>query len=414
MDKRIGLLFARASPTRIPIVVACLTAGIACAPEPASIRLDGVLPERLYSLDPIALPQAIALDAAGNALDTAVELTVSPLGRVQVRDGKLLLHVPGDVTLTWRSGKEVEHSVSLGIRPIDSIELRCLPECRARVGQEVRIQGAAYSNGELLHELDVPLTVSGESASLVANVLTASREGTVTVAGVLGSARAARDVVFQGRPDRVELQCRTVYTKTVTDEGDEFRVCHLTKDLVARVSARAYSGALVLPQERVVLTTLDEKVVTVLNNERVRPLRTGRTMLKAAVESDASVVAQLGLDVSLASAREQVYRARVTGYRRTRGPLGLRGRDELTVYYSPACPEWQTFTSPAYVDLPGTDETEQLYCAGSPAISCVAEASAALWMRGAMQSRSMREWLGPCCCVTKDDREELRAKERRP
>jgi hypothetical protein len=389
------------------VLVAIVTS--ACV-EPARIELVTTLPAQVTTLAPIPLPKAIVKDVHGAVIDAEVEITTAPAGIVELRDQLLVPHRAGTVSVIWKTKNVKTASAPLAIRPVDQVELRCVPSCRVVTGDKISIQATAYGGGSPLLDVEVALTVSDPAiVALADDKLTGLKIGTSRIEARVGEHVASKVVEVRGRASAVDVNCPTIYTVTDTGDGKTMDVCYVTKTRTVTFAAHAMSGTEKMPDDRVTFSILNNHIADVASNGSVVGRNAGQTVLKVSLADSPWIYKQLSIYVDEPRALERLWRTR----RVYRFWSYRTGYSYVREYYSPQCKEWKNFYTKAFVRVPQKAEPERITCESSEAVSCAAEAATALTLVGAASRESFRAWLGPCCCLTDTDREELANEEAR-
>lgn len=376
----------------------------ACA-EPAKIELAGQLPVRVTDMNALTLPAARVLDKAGAELAKEAEVTADPPGLVELRKGEdgawtVRPRARGDVTLRWKAGN-ASKSVLLALRPVTSLALRCVPSCRIAKGDNATVQATAYSGDELLLDLEPKLAI--DDATIVSadgTKLTALKEGATTLRSAIGEAQGEVVVEVRAKADGVKIACPTVYTISTADDGSKTDVCYLTQGRPATFRAQVQAAGKSSMDERIAFDVLNKSVAEVSQGGQVIPRGIGQTALKAGLVDNSLVFGQMGLYVDAPRAAARFWAGRVVGR------LWVYGGEEW-LFYAPQCKEWPNFHSKAWANVPDAPEPLGLHCESAEAIACVAEASLGMSKAGLSSEKGLRGWLGPCCCVTEDDRKAL-------
>ena len=380
--------------------------------KPVRIEFVGEIPLRLSSLDPIALPATVVRDGDGKkmAKETAT-VTLDPPGLAELSDGQLIPRARGDLTIRWTASNGINVERHLEIRPIDQIKLRCTPVCRGTVGDVLTVSATAYS-GETLLDFDVPLEVSdaavlqmeGHKVRLIAS-------GTASVhARVPGAATVSVAVEVRGKPDAVDVICPTITTKTTVSDDEEIDVCYVTKWGGLRFEAFALGQGKRMPDERVRFDVLNTRIADVSVDGVVTPVAIGQTVLKVSSSSNPFLSKQMSLYVDEPRALSRLRRM----MRRPLGRYYSANSGRTYAFYAPACRDWHGFALKAYARVPDRPEAQEIMCETSEAVSCAAEASRGLTRIGRSSAEAMRAWLGPCCCLTAEDKAFLLEDEREP
>lgn len=391
------------------MVVLVAIAASACV-EPARIELATPLPMQVTTLAPIPLPKAIVKDVDGAVLDDEVEITIAPAGIVELRDQILVPHRAGTVTVIWKTKNGKTTSAPLAVRPVDRVELRCVPTCRVVEGDKIAVQATAYAGTGPLLDIDVAVSVIDPTiVALDDNKLTGLKAGTARIEARVGEHVASETVEVRGRANAVEVNCPTIYTVTDIGDGKTMDVCYVTKTRTVTFKAQAMSGTEKMPDDRVTYDILNSKIADVASNGTVVGREAGQTALKVSLAESPWIFKQLSIYVDEPRALERLWRSR----RIYRFWSYRSGYSYTYQFYSPQCKEWKNFYTKAWVRVPQKAEPEGISCESSEAVSCAAEAATALTVVGAASRESFRAWLGPCCCLTDTDREELANEEAR-
>lgn len=388
--------------------IVALVALAGCA-KPSKIEVTGVLPVNITELVPLSLPKAIIRDQDGNELpDAQPDISVAPPGLAEIKDGKLVPRAAGDVVVTWAIGNGKKVSQPLAIRPIDRVELRCVPSCRVAIGSVANVQATAYSGAT--PQLDVEVTLTSLSPDLLTvkdGKVIGKAKGDAKLEGRVGSLAVVENVEVRNVADGVDLRCPGIYTLTDVGDGTQLDVCYMTKGRSALMTAHAMAGPDAMPDERVSYDILNRQIADVGTDGTVVARAVGQTTMKAALSSNAFVYKQVSIYVDEPRALERFWRMR------PRGMYWSYASGRVYEFYSPACKDWKNFYTRAFARVPEKPEPQGIRCQSSEAVACVAEAASALTRRGWASTENFRAWLGPCCCITDSDRDELEAQEKK-
>jgi hypothetical protein len=250
------------------LVVLAMSAALSGCHSASSIQLAPNKPVLVESSTPLVLPNVVALDSDGNALDEAPPVTfmVEPAGLVNIENGKIIPLKNGKGTLKAIAEDLPEATLPLEVLVVEELKAQCPEPCEIHTGESTELKASAVGLGS--EEIKTGFTWTSSDpgrATVDANgKVTAVAPGPVVILAKLGKKSAEATVLVRPAVDEVRLVCATPPMLVRVKKGQAAetleRSCDVAEGDDTTVGVSLWSNGQLVEGERIEWKTSDPSV----------------------------------------------------------------------------------------------------------------------------------------------------------